>query len=156
MTHECPQCGAQEEDEATLRCVACGFEMDEDALEAARVRAVLSGINASTLVGGDFDAASRAVQLYAEGKLIREVVGTLTAEGLSDEQATEIAHKVYTAQSAAQRKASRSVMLSGLLIMLIGIAVTAGSFLAGGVTILAWGAIVFGALQFFRGLSGGS
>jgi hypothetical protein len=99
------------------------------------------------------NAAGRAVTLYAEGKLIREVVCALTAEGLNEEQATEIAHKVYTAQSESQGKASRSVMLSGLVIMVIGIVVTAGSFLVGRATVFAWGAIIFGAVQFLRGLS---
>jgi uncharacterized Zn finger protein len=42
MMLECPQCGTLEDDGSNLRCVSCGFIMDEDALEAARVQAVLS------------------------------------------------------------------------------------------------------------------
>jgi hypothetical protein len=49
--------------------------------------------------------------------------------------------------------------ITGLVIMIIGIVITVGSYSAasnsptGGTYVVAWGAIIFGGLQFFRGLS---
>jgi hypothetical protein len=47
-------------------------------------------------------------------------------------------------------------MVAGGLICLVGIVVTVGSYMAasgGGTYVVAWGAIVFGAIRFFKGLA---
>ena len=46
-------------------------------------------------------------------------------------------------------------MIMGAVICLVGIAITVGTYTAaegGGSYMVAWGAIIFGAVQFFRGL----
>jgi hypothetical protein len=55
-----------------------------------------------------------------------------------------------------RRVAGRRHMIMGAVVCVIGIVVTAVSYSAaeggGGSYVVAWGAIVFGAIQFFRGL----
>ncbi len=54
------------------------------------------------------------------------------------------------------RQAGQKNMAIGGVICAIGLVVTCGSLAAsgmGGAVIIAWGAIVFGAIQFFRGMS---
>jgi hypothetical protein len=52
---------------------------------------------------------------------------------------------------------NRNIIVGGL-ICLVGIVVTVGTYMAasseGGTYTIAWGAILFGGLQFFRGLAG--
>jgi hypothetical protein len=58
-------------------------------------------------------------------------------------------------QAEERRAAGRKNMIYGALICIIGTAVTVGSYAlasGGGTYIIAWGAIIFGAVQFFRGL----
>ena len=57
----------------------------------------------------------------------------------------------------ALRAAAQRQMLSGAITCVAGIVITIGSYAfaaPGGSYLVAWGAIVFGAIRFFRGLSG--
>lgn len=106
-------------------------------------------------------AADRhAEELYAAGKSIKEVVASLEARQLSADDACEVAHRVHRlrgarlGEQASKKKAGRTKMVLGALLCLAGIIVTVGSYLAagsGGSCILAWGAILFGALLFLWG-----
>ena len=82
------------------------------------------------------------------------------ARQLSADDAYEVAHRVRRLrgarleEQASKKKAGRTKMVLGALVCLAGIVVTVGSYLAassGGGYILAWGAILFGALLFLWG-----
>jgi hypothetical protein len=72
---------------------------------------------------------------------------------------SESAPKAKSEFEDLTRSAAEKSMLYGALWCMGGIAVTATTYLAasgrgGGKYVIAWGAILFGAIQFFRGLSG--
>ena len=64
------------------------------------------------------------------------------------------------ANSSEHKKQSFRKMLIGLALMVVGIAITAGTYAAasssrgGGRYVVTWGLIVFGGLRFFQGLFG--
>ena len=77
---------------------------------------------------------------------------------LDAEAAAELGRHYLRAEYEAQRHAANKNMLFGALWCIGGLLVTAVSFAAasgagGGRYFLAWGAIIFGALQFFRGVT---
>jgi hypothetical protein len=78
----------------------------------------------------------------------------LVEKGLSDEVAQTVVSGLVEARSEAIREAGKKEMRNGGLWCVGGILVTAISYGAGGGRFFfAWGAIIFGAIQFFRGLS---
>lgn len=114
------------------------------------------------------DEAVRAVYGYAAslmnlGKSKWQIEDALIAKGISKEAAVVIVENLSKARDKAYRNSARSgalrQMAIGGVICLVGIVVTVGTYTAasssssGGSYVVAWGAIVFGALRFFRGLS---
>lgn len=78
--------------------------------------------------------------------------------GLDAEAAALVVNNLKQARSKALKEAGQKNMLFGALWCIGGIAVTALTYQAaagggGGKYIIAWGAIVFGAIQFIRGLA---
>jgi hypothetical protein len=81
----------------------------------------------------------------------------LTERGLDAEAAAIVVSNLMQAKANALKQAGRKNMLYGALWCIGGIVVTALSFQAaanagGGKYVLAWGAILFGGIQFFRGM----
>jgi hypothetical protein len=71
---------------------------------------------------------------------------------LSDEEVTYF----LTLQLKAQREAAKKRMMAGALWTIGGLVITAITYVAaegGGTYVIMWGAMVFGVIQFFRGLS---
>jgi len=85
------------------------------------------------------------------------VVEQLIERGLSREDAALVVRQTREAQSDGNRAAGRKNMVVGALWCLGGLAVTYFSYQSaasgGGRYVVTWGAVVFGAVQFFRGLA---
>jgi hypothetical protein len=82
---------------------------------------------------------------------------SLTQQGLDADAAATVVSNVMHAKAIALKNAGRKNMLYGALWCIGGIFVTALSYQAaanagGGRFVLAWGAILFGGIQFFRGM----
>jgi hypothetical protein len=81
----------------------------------------------------------------------------LTERGLDAEAAAIVTSNLMQAKARALKNAGRKNMLYGALWCIGGIVVTVLSYQAaanagGGRYVLAWGAILFGGMQFFRGM----
>ena len=104
--------------------------------------------------------AVRAIYTYA-GSLMKanvsdEVIRSKLAEqGLSNEAARVVVANLRR----AKRKAAQKDMAIGAGFCIVGLMITIATYAAatssrgGGSYFVAWGAIIFGALQFFRGLA---
>lgn len=97
------------------------------------------------------------------GKSPDEIREKLNAYGFSNLDANRIIENVMAEQQRTReynkivRGGGNLNMWMGGIICLLGTVMTVGSFMAasegGGRYIIAWGAILFGGIQFFRGLS---
>ena len=100
-----------------------------------------------------------AASLVQDGKTKAEVCEDLKSRGLNDESASVVADSVFELRAKALKESGQLNTLYGALLCVGGIVVTAVTYqiaavLSGaGPHIIAWGAIVFGAIQFFRGLA---
>jgi hypothetical protein len=99
-----------------------------------------------------------AAERMERGSSAAEVEAMLVEQGLDRESAATVVAKLATIRAEAAHEAGKKNMLYGALVCIGGIVVTAvtyGSAAAsgGGTYVVAWGAIVFGAIQFFHGLS---
>jgi hypothetical protein len=102
----------------------------------------------------------REVYEFAAGQMMngasaREVRASLIHNGLDSQSAGIVVSNLVKMRSDAVAAAGKKEMLYGALWCIGGIAVTAGTYAAasnGGPYIIAFGAIIFGAIQFFRGL----
>jgi len=86
-----------------------------------------------------------------------QVVQELIAGGLTEEDAAMIVRETRQSRRKAKQEEGRKNMLYGALWCLGGLAVTVFSYQSansgGGKYVVAWGAVIFGAFQFFQGLS---
>ncbi len=100
-----------------------------------------------------------AAQLMKAGQSNASIVDALTKKGLGREVAHKVVDNLQQARSKASHSSANRNMLVGGVICIIGILVTIGTYAAashsssGGSYVVAWGAIIFGAIQFFRGLA---
>jgi hypothetical protein len=86
-----------------------------------------------------------------------EIEKSLTEQGLDANAAAVVVGNLMKAKDEALKRAARKNMLYGALWCIGGIVITALSYQAavnggGGKYVLAWGAILFGGIQFFRGM----
>ncbi|MDP6634437.1 MAG: hypothetical protein QGG42_06040 [Phycisphaerae bacterium] len=96
-----------------------------------------------------------AAEQMKKGVSDRRVESMLVEEGLDQEAAAVVVANLSRMRAEAVGEAGRRNMLYGALWCIGGIVVTAATYSAasgGGTYVVAWGAIVFGAIQFFRGL----
>jgi GYF domain 2 len=114
------------------------------ALEGLRESLAEGALHGSTLVRAEGSEAWKPLDAVVKPK------PRAAAPALAVERDPEVAR-------SAQRAAAERNMLVGGLICVVGIGVTAvtysGASSSGGHYVVAWGAIAFGALRFFRGLS---
>jgi hypothetical protein len=97
-----------------------------------------------------------AATQMASGESNHAVHSALVANGLDKESATTVVTNVAEMRSEAIRERGRKNMLYGLLWLIGGTVVTVGTYAAasgGGTYVVAWGAIVVGAIKWLRGLS---
>jgi hypothetical protein len=100
---------------------------------------------------------SFAGQQMRNGAAPPTIEKTLIGQGLDAQMAATVVSNLMQARAKALKAAGRKNMLYGGLWCIGGIVVTALSYQAaanagGGRYILAWGAILFGGIQFFRGM----
>jgi len=109
--------------------------------------------NSEQIVGAVYGYAAE----LAKAKLTRpEIESKLVDKGLDQESAAVVVDNLFKARSKFMKEAGRKNMLYGALWCAGGAIVTMVTYdsasKGGGRTIVAWGAILFGAIQFFRGL----
>jgi hypothetical protein len=96
-----------------------------------------------------------AAEQMNSGASKQQVRALLLDMGLDRESASIVISNLSRARSDAGRQAGRKDMLHGALWCIGGSAVTLVTYMAasgGGTYFIAWGAIILGAIQFFRGL----
>lgn len=94
--------------------------------------------------------------LMSDGLSESDIEAKLQEKGLDAESASMLVRNVMGLRSKAMRAAGKRDMIYGALWCIGGILVTVITFLmasGGGTYVVTWGAIIFGAVQFFRGLS---
>jgi hypothetical protein len=94
--------------------------------------------------------------LMRSGTKTEVIHQNLVQRGLTDEQANIVLNNLQKARKKALAEIGQRDLLLGGGICLLGIVVTVATFSAaqnGGTYVVAWGAIIFGAIRFFRGLS---
>ncbi len=105
--------------------------------------------------------AIQAVYQYAAGLVksgmsASQVEGKLMEKGLDRASASIVVKKLFELRSKAVDEAAKKNMLYGALWCIGGIVVTIATYSAaasgGGTYVVAWGAIIFGGIQFIRGL----
>jgi hypothetical protein len=103
-----------------------------------------------------------AAQQMHQGAPEQEVYAKLVQHGLTAQLAQSIVGNVFAAKYAAiaaNRSMGKKNMLYGALWCVGGLAVTIATFAfaakngGGGGYVVFWGAVIFGAIQFFRGLA---
>jgi hypothetical protein len=143
---ECPHCSTRVLPLAGRICPACRKNVDSEPEPA-----------------GAPEVAAEAVYGFAAEQLGRGVSTSgiareLADRGLDPETATVVVRRLEQAQSEANRQAGQRNMIIGAIVCCVGVAITALTFRSaanngGGQIAFAWGAILFGAIQFLRGLS---
>lgn len=113
------------------------------------------------------ELAGYVLDCLNHGSQPADIRKSLVAKGLTDADAEAVVNQVLYHQSdgalgydyrdiEAVRAAGRRNMAIGGIVCGIGLLVTLGTMAAagegGGRVVIAWGAIVFGAIQFFRGM----
>jgi hypothetical protein len=102
------------------------------------------------------EAFAQAAHLVVSGMTPEAAERTLLEHGVDEEIARDAVDRVMEVRREAIRKAGQKNMLYGGLWCGGGLIVTFATMSAasgGGSYVVAWGAIIFGAIQFFRGLS---
>ncbi len=96
-----------------------------------------------------------AAEQMKNGLSPQHIQSMLVEKGLDQDFAATVVSNLTRLRSEAIREAGKKDMLYGALWCIGGIIVTAMTYSAaapGGTYVVAWGAILFGAIQFFRGL----
>jgi hypothetical protein len=102
------------------------------------------------------DAYKLAAEQMLYGVAPSRIKRTLTERGLDADAAATVVEKVDQARTSTLNRAGKRNMLFGASWCIGGIAVTAITYEAasqsGGTYLIAWGAILFGGIQFLHGL----
>lgn len=96
-----------------------------------------------------------ADMLYNQKKSIEETKAALIENGLRAEDADVVIANLQNQYKQEKREAGNKNMLYGALWCIGGLLVTILTYSAasdGGTYVVAWGAVIFGAIQFFKGL----
>jgi hypothetical protein len=97
-----------------------------------------------------------AAGLVRAGKSRRAVREDLVSRGLDERSAELVTGRMFQLRTQARRQAGLGAMAQGALWCVGGLGVTAITFAmasGGGIYVVAYGAIIFGAVQFLRGLA---
>ena len=92
--------------------------------------------------------------MIEQGKSATETKNILIEQGLKAEDAEVVVTNLQAQIDQAKNEAGNKNMLYGALWCIGGLLVTALTYSAasnGGTYVVAWGAVVFGAIQFFKG-----
>jgi len=93
-----------------------------------------------------------------KGKKRKDIVKTLVDSGINPQVAEAMVDGAVKNYPAAVRAGAMSQMGTGVLLFVIGLIITVGTFAAassggtGGFYLISWGPMVFGIVRVFRGL----
>lgn len=96
-----------------------------------------------------------AAEKMRDGASNQQIQAALMEQGVDRESAEMIVSQLSEARDAQLKEAAQKNMMFGALWCIGGIVVTVLTYSAaseGGGYVVAWGAIIFGAVQFFRGM----
>ena len=96
-----------------------------------------------------------ADMLYNQKKSVEETKAALIENGLRAEDADVVIANLQNQYKQKKREAGNKNMLYGALWCVGGLLVTILTYSAasdGGTYVVAWGAVIFGAIQFFKGV----
>jgi hypothetical protein len=100
-----------------------------------------------------------AANMLRQGASDEMVEDELVRLGLDERTAAALVDRIHGVLDNARKEKAQRDMAWGGIICVVGIVITAGTYSAasggGGSYVVAWGAIIFGAIRFFRGLSQG-
>ncbi len=104
------------------------------------------------------DVAGFAAEQMFEGVAPSQIEATLTERGVDPETAATVVGNLKQAKAKVDREAAQKNMLHGAIWCILGLVVTVVTYQmasgpGGGRYVIAWGAVVFGGIQFLRGLS---
>jgi hypothetical protein len=140
----CPHCSTRVLPMAGQICPACRKNVDAPPDPKPKPKQVPA------------EAYSVAAEQMLYGVAPSRIKQTLTDRGLDAEAAATVVKKVDQARTSALKRAGKKNMLFGASWCIGGIAVTAITYEAasqgGGTFIIAWGAVLFGGIQFLHGL----
>jgi hypothetical protein len=97
-----------------------------------------------------------AGELIASGASQKEAEEKLVTAGLEPHSAAQLIKDLSVVVRGTHKEEGRHEMLKGAIWFSIGLIITIGTFAlasGGGVYVVAWGAILYGGIQFFRGLA---
>jgi hypothetical protein len=145
MLVECPHCSTRVLPMEGRVCPACRRNVDSPPdPEPAREQAIEA-------------VYGFAAEQMEHGVAASGIAKGLTERGLDPVEATAVVRHVEQVQAQASKQAGEKKMLFGALWCMGGFAITVLTFGAaansgGGRYVIAWGAILFGGIQFVRGL----
>lgn len=94
--------------------------------------------------------------MFEQKKSLPETKRLLVEQGLTAEDADIVISNLQAQMREAKRSAANENMIYGALWCIGGLLVTIITYSAasesGGTYVVAWGAVIFGAIQFFKGL----
>jgi len=96
-----------------------------------------------------------AAELMRNGTKEQAIVNNLVEQGLDAESANVVVSNLVKARKEQKQEQGKKNMGFGALWCIGGLVVTAATYSAasnGGHYVVAWGAVVFGAIQFLQGL----
>jgi hypothetical protein len=99
-----------------------------------------------------------AVRLAEDGRTVAEIQTHLKACGLDDGAAAGLAQHAWDMPADQRRRAGRRNVISGAAVCVLGLLVTAVTYVVaasspgGGRYVIAWGIVLIGVLQLFRGI----
>jgi hypothetical protein len=97
-----------------------------------------------------------AASLVRDGKSKPQVRDDLISRGMGEPTADLVTNKIFELRARARREAGGSAMLQGALWCVGGLLVTGVTFAmasGGGIYVVAYGAVIFGAVQFLKGVA---
>jgi hypothetical protein len=142
---ECPHCSTRVLPMAGRVCPACRRNVDSPPDPTPPPEQVVEAVYGF------------AAEQMRSGVAPSGIEKSLTDRGLDAGEATVVVQRLERANAEARKEAGRKNMLYGALWCFGGIGLTAVTYRAaansgGGKMVFAWGAILFGGIQFIRGL----
>lgn len=146
MLVECPHCATRVLPMAGRMCPACRKNVDTEPAPVPTPEQVAPAA-----------AYWLASDQIRQGTAPAKVQETLTARGLDARSAATVVDRVKQVEASATQAAARRNLMWGAMLCFVGIVVTVITYRmatnwGGGTYVVAWGAVLFGAVRFVRGL----
>ena len=152
----CPNCSKMVQDKEEF-CNYCGEDMSLELDDKVKAPKTASDSLRDTKKYDENVQAlyNHAAELIKKGLSAKQVENKLVEDGLSQEVASTVVKKLFALRSKVIKDAAKRNMMIGAFWCIGGLIVTIGSYSAvsgGGRYVVAWGAMLFGGIQFLGGL----